>query len=153
MKYFIALLALVAPLSATAANQVSLESTVLVERNAEQADGTVTLTLEEPSRVIPGDNLVFVLRYRNDGAAPAEDFSVTNPMPEAVAFRDTNDAGAVFSVDGGESWGALTQLTVVGEDGVERPASGDDVTHIRWTLAEPIPAGGYGQLTFRGVVR
>lgn len=153
MKYLIALAALMTPFSIAAANQVSLESTVLVERSEEMPDGTTSLTLEEPARVVPGDNLVFVLSYQNTGETPAEDFSVTNPMPDAVAFRDTNDAGALFSVDGGEHYGPLTDLTVTADDGTVRPATSDDVTHIRWTLSEPIPAGQSGQLTFRGVVR
>jgi uncharacterized repeat protein (TIGR01451 family) len=152
MKFLIALFALLAPATAFA-NQVALDSEVFVERNVEQADGTVTVTLVEPSRVVPGDGLVFVLSYRNTSAEPADNFTVTNPLPDAVAFRDTPDTGAVFSVDGGTTFGPLSDLAVTGEDGTQRPARAEDVTHIRWTLTEPIPAGGTGQLTFRGVVR
>jgi len=153
MKYLIALFALIAPAAPILANQVALESTVFVERSEEQADGSVTVALEEPARVIPGDTLVFVLTYENTGAEPAENFAVTNPMPEAVVFVEAMDSGAVYSVDGGITFGALTDLRVASDGGVERDAQPVDVTHIRWTLAEPIAAGASGQLRFRGVVR
>ena len=153
MKYFIALLALIAPASAVLGNQVALDSEVFVERSEEQADGTVTVTLEEPTRVVPGDNLTFVLTYENTGAEAAENFVVTNPMPEAVVFVEVIDGGAVYSVDDGSVFDALTELRITEEGGVERAAQAADVTHIRWTLTEPIPAGASGQLKFRGVVR
>lgn len=153
MKYFIAFLALLAPASAVLGNQVALDSEVFVERSVEQDDGAVTVTLEEPTRVVPGDNLTFVLTYENTGAEAADNFVVTNPMPEAVLFVEAVDGGAVYSVDGGTVFGALNDLRVAGEDGAERPAQAVDVTHIRWTLTEPIPAGASGQLKFRGVVR
>ncbi|MEM8694420.1 MAG: hypothetical protein AAGE05_00170 [Pseudomonadota bacterium] len=153
MKYLIALFALIAPTSAVMANQVALDSEVFVERSEEQADGSVTVTLDEPNRVIPGDTLVFVLTYENTGAEPAENFVVTNPMPDAVAFVEAIDGGAVYSVDYGTTFGSLADLRVFGEGGVQRDAQAVDVTHIRWTLTEPIPVGATGQLRFRGVVR
>lgn len=153
MKYFIAFLALIAPASAVLGNHVALDSEVFVERSEEHADGNVTVTLEEPTRVVPGDNLLFVLTYENTGAEAAENFVVTNPMPEAVFFVEEIDGGAVYSVDGGSVFGPLTELRIASEGGVERDAQAADVTHIRWTLTEPIPAGASGQLKFRGIVR
>jgi hypothetical protein len=152
MKFLIPLFALLAP-AAAFANQVELGSEVFVERNVEQADGSVIVTLTEPSQVVPGDSLVFVLRYENTSAEPVANFTATNPMPDAVAYRDTDSPGAEFSVDGGTIFGLLTDLIVTEEDGTERPARAEDVTHIRWTLTEPIAGNGSGQLTFRGVVR
>ena len=153
MKYFIALLALMAPGSAVLGNQVELESVMFVEHSEEQADGSVTVTLEEPAMVVPGDALTFVLTYENTGSEPAENFVVTNPIPEQVAFIEPLSDGAVFSVDGGTTFGPLTELRIASDGGVERDAQAVDVTHIRWTLAEPIPAGASGELRFRGAVR
>lgn len=153
MKYLIALFALVAPVGALLANQVALDSEVFVERSVEQADGSVTVVVEEPTRVVPGDSLVFVLSYENAGAEPAENFVVTNPMPDAVAFVEAIDGGAVYSVDGGTVFAPLTELRIASDGGVDRAAQPVDVTHIRWTLTEPIAPGASGQLRFRGVVR
>jgi uncharacterized repeat protein (TIGR01451 family) len=153
MKFLFALLALIAPIAANAANEVSLTSSVFVEKTVPQADGRARLVLEEPKIVVPGDKLVFVLNYRNQGAKPATDFVVTNPMPGAVAYQGTPDAGAIVSVDGGKSWGPMASLKVRKADGTVRAAYPEDVTHVRWAMKAPIPVGAAGKLSFRGVVR
>ncbi|HEX6377229.1 MAG TPA: hypothetical protein VFZ91_16075 [Allosphingosinicella sp.] len=152
MKIWLALFALLAPAAAFAADTVSLTSKVFVERVKPGADGKPVTVREAPGVVTPGDKLAFVLRYRNAGAQPATGFVLTNPIPPSVAFTGTDDAGAVVSVDGGKSWGALASLKIAQADGTSRPAVAADVTHIRWALARPIAAGAAGELSFRGVV-
>ena len=152
MKIWLALLALLIPAAAAAGDSVSLTSKVLVERVKPGADGKPVTVREAPGVVTPGDRLVFVLGYRNGGAEPATGFTLTNPIPPSVAFSGTDDAGAVVSVDGGKSWGALASLKVVQADGTSRPAVAADVTHIRWSFERPIAAGSGGELSFRGVV-
>jgi uncharacterized repeat protein (TIGR01451 family) len=152
MKIWLALLALLAPATAFAADNVSLSSKVLVERVKPGADGKPVTVREEPGVVTPGDHLVFVLSYRNKGAEPATGFTLTDPIPPSVAFAGSDDASAVVSVDGGKTWGALASLKVVAADGTSRPAIAADVTHIRWSFGRPIAAGSGGELSFRGVV-
>lgn len=152
MKILLALLALFAPVAASAADNVSLTSKVFVERVKPGANGKPVTVREEPGVVTPGDRLVFVLGYRNGGAEPATGFTLTNPIPPSVAFTGSDDASAVVSVDGGKSWGALASLKVVQADGTSRPAVATDVTHIRWSFGRPIAAGSGGELSFRGVV-
>ena len=152
MKIWLALFALLAPAAASAADNVSLSSKVLVERVKPGADGKPVTVREEPGVVTPGDKLVVVLSYRNRGAAPATGFTLTNPIPASVAFTGTDDSTASVSVDGGKSWGALASLKVVAADGSSRPAAAADVTHIRWSFSQPITAGSGGELSFRAVV-
>ncbi|MGZ8284447.1 MAG: hypothetical protein ACXW27_02645 [Allosphingosinicella sp.] len=152
MKIWIALFALLAPAAASAADNVSLTSKVLVERVKPGPDGKAVTVREEPGVVTPGDKLVVVLSYRNAGAEPATGFTLTNPIPASVAFAGTDDSSASVSVDGGKSWGALASLKVVAADGTSRPAVAADVTHIRWSFGRPIAAGSGGELSFRGVV-
>ncbi|MGZ8418523.1 MAG: hypothetical protein ACXWU3_03480 [Allosphingosinicella sp.] len=152
MKTWIALFALLAPAAASAADNVSLTSKVLVERVKPGPDGKAVTVREEPGVVTPGDKLVVVLSYRNAGAEPATGFTLTNPIPASVAFAGTDDSSASVSVDGGKSWGALASLKVVAADGTSRPAVAADVTHIRWSFGRPIAAGSGGELSFRGVV-
>jgi uncharacterized repeat protein (TIGR01451 family) len=153
MKILLALLALLVPAAVQAAESVSLVSQVLVERVETTPDGRSITTRAEPDVVTPGDRLVFLLSYRNDGAEPATAFVLTNPVPDSVAFAGTDDRSAVVSIDGGKTWGALSSLTVTQTDGTTRPAQVADVTHIRWSLAQPVPSGGAGELSFRGVVK
>jgi len=152
MKIWIALFALLAPAAASAADNVSLTSKVLVERVKPGPDGKAVTVREEPGVVTPGDKLVVVLSYRNKGAEPATGFTLTNPIPASVAFAGTDDSSASVSVDGGKSWGALASLKVPAADGTSRPAVAADVTHIRWSFGQPIAAGSGGELSFRGVV-
>jgi uncharacterized repeat protein (TIGR01451 family) len=152
MKMILTLLALAAPAAALAANDVSLSSEVLVERVKPDAQGKPQLVLEPPAVVTPGERLVFKLDYRNAGAQPATGFVVTNPIPDSVAFVSAEGEAAV-SVDGGKAWGALASLKIKQSDGTLRAAQPADVTHIRWSFAQPIAAGSSGHLSFRGVVK
>lgn len=153
MKILIALFALITPAAAFASSDVSLASEVFVERVREDAAGKKSVVLEPPAVVTPGDRLVFQLSYRNAGAAPATGFEVTNPIPDAVAFSAVEGEGALVSVDGGKSWGALASLKIRQPDGTTRAATAADVSHVRWTFSQPIPAGNGGTLSFRGVVK
>jgi uncharacterized repeat protein (TIGR01451 family) len=152
-KILFFVLACLAPVAASAADSVSLASEILVERTRTDAAGKSAIVREAPKVVTPGDKLVFLLSYRNAGSAPATGFTVTNPVPAAVAFSGADGDGVDLSVDGGKSWGALASLKIAQADGTSRPARPDDITHVRWTFAQPIPAGGTGQLSFRGIVR
>jgi uncharacterized repeat protein (TIGR01451 family) len=152
IRLILALFALSVPAVALAANDVALTSAMFVERSVPLPDGKTRVTLEQPKSVPPGAKLMFVLSYRNQGKAAATNFMVTNPIPAGVAFDSTADGGASYSVDGGKSWGPLTTLRVA-TGGTSRAALPEDVTHIRWVLKTPIPVGGTGKLSFRGLVK
>ncbi len=145
--------ALFASTAAAAGTQVQLSSDVFVEKQIRQPDGSTSLVLEQPKLVTPGDNLVFIVKFKNAGAAPAENFIVTNPVPNAVAFNGTSDGTETVSIDNGENWGLLSALRVKDTEGNLRPAQMADVTHIRWSLNQSLPVGSEGKVIFRGVVR
>lgn len=153
MKHMIAALMALAAAAPAISAPVELASDVFVEREQKRADGTVATVLEAPKLVVPGDQLVFVVRYKNVGAQPATNFTVTNPIPRAVAFSGTMDGTEIVSVDGGKNWGTLSQLKVVNADGNLRQAVPADVTHLKWTMNQTLAAGSAGKLVFRGVVR
>tara|TARA_R110000824_G_scaffold17232_7_gene70270 strand:- start:504 stop:968 length:465 start_codon:yes stop_codon:yes gene_type:complete len=152
-KRFFLAIALIVPGTAMAANNVSLSSDVFIERKVAKPNGTTAVVLEQPKTVIPGDNLVFVVNYKNVGSAPASDFSVTNPLPKAVAFNGTSDGTEIVSVDGGKTWGPLSALTYPRENGEVRPALMTDVTHVKWKFNRALSAGSEGKLIFRGTVK
>ncbi len=153
MRIFLALLMLLMPGVAQAASDVALNSAVFVEKTVSGADGRQKTVLEAPKVVVPGDRLVFVLSYKNQGDRPATDFIVTNPLPGAVAYQGTTDDRAQVSVDGGRNWGALIALKVRESDGSLRSARMEDVTHVRWPMRKSIAPGAKGNLSFRGIVR
>ena len=136
-----------------AATPLQLSSDVFVERHVRHADGSNAVVLQKPNLVTPGDNLVFVVKYKNTGSKATSNISVTNPLPSAVAFNGTSDGLEMVSVDGGKSWGFLSALRVAGQDGKLRSVRMIDVTHIKWNLNQPLSAGSEGKLIFRGVVK
>ncbi len=135
------------PTTAQAADQVRFASDVFVERFVSAPGGGTARVLERADRLTPGDRVIFIVNWT---VARARTFTVTNPMPRAIAFQRSGDGDEEVSVDGGRSWGALGDLQIRDRDGHLRLASPEDVTHLRWT----VPATrGSGQLTYRGVVR
>jgi len=132
---------------------IEISSDVFVERVEIAPDGSRVISLEQPTRVLPGENLIFVLAWRNSGNEAARDFVVTNPLPGAVRFDGTADGREQVSIDGGASWGRLADLFVTLPNGEQRPALRDDVTHVRWVISDEISKGSEGKLKFRGVVR
>lgn len=153
LKYIATFAALAVPGIAVASNNVALSSDVFVERKIEKPNGKTAVLLEQPTTVLPGDNLVFVVKYKNVGDKPATDFSVTNPLPKAVAFNGTSDGAEIVSVDGGKNWGRLSTLTYTRKNGEIRPALSSDVTHIKWKFKRSLSVGSEGKLVFRGIVK
>ena len=153
LKYVSTFVALALPGLAMAANNVALTSDVFVERKVEKSDGKTAVVLEQPKTVLPGDNLVFVVKYKNVGSSPATDFSVTNPLPKAVAFNGTSDGKEIVSIDGGKTWGALSSLMYTRTNGEVRPALMSDVTHVKWKFNRSLSVGSEGKLVFRGTVK
>ena len=147
------ILTLVTGAAAFAATPLELKSDVFVERQIVRSDGSNSVVLEKPNMVTPGDNLVFIVRYKNVGGSTASNFVVTNPLPAAVVFNGTSDGLEIVSIDGGRSWGILGALRVAKADGTFRPATLTDVTHLKWNLNQPLTAGSEGKLIFRGIVK
>lgn len=159
MRIMIAVIALLAPAALVAqqaaAPAVTLTSSIQVVKEVKDTTGKTKRVLEEPKRVLPGDPLVVWLNYRNTGKKPAAAFVINNPIPSAMEYSafGENSGWGVVSVDGGKTFGPIATLKVVGKDGKLRPAIAFDVTHVRWTFKQPIPAGGSGTLSFYGVVK
>jgi hypothetical protein len=151
----------VAPAYAYAGNEdIILASEAMIERSETDASGRERVVLKNPKDVVivPGDRVVFTLKYANKGALPANGFRATNPMPGPVQFVAANEDWAEVSVDGGKTWGKLSDLTVQakGADGVNsvtRAAGPQDVTHVRWVFSSAIAPGSEGSVSYRGVIR
>jgi uncharacterized repeat protein (TIGR01451 family) len=139
--------------TAIAASPIELSSDIFVEKQKKLADGRTSVVLEAPKTILPGDQLVFVVRYKNIGAKPATGFTVTNPIPRAINFSGTSDGNEIVSIDGGKNWGKLSQLRVANAAGVSRPALMTDVTHLKWNMNQALAAGSAGKLIFRGIVK
>ena len=76
MKYILFALALGIPAAAVAQDAVALKSSVFVARAVTDAQGKKKNQLFAPERVLPGEALVIILDYKNNGAKPAANFLV-----------------------------------------------------------------------------
>lgn len=136
----------------TASSPMALKGDVKAVKIVTDADGKGSTELVEPSTIVPGDRLVFGTDYANHSAEPVTGFTVTNPLPAAVRLAPDADPALEVSVDGGKSWGVLAALTATNSDGTTRPATHDEVTHVRWVLASIAP-GASGRLTYPTIIR
>lgn len=137
--------------SAIAQDSLSFEATAFVQKTVVE-DG-IEKTVELPTAtVVPGDLVIFNTTYHNDGTEPVEEFVVTNPIPGPVALSNESSGALVVSVDGGQTFGNLSTMSIAIEPEGERPAVAADVTHIRWTLDRVAP-GESGTLSYKAFVR
>jgi uncharacterized repeat protein (TIGR01451 family) len=139
---------------AAATGPLEITSSMMVEQRSAAADGTTRVALVKPTRVSPGDRIIFVLAYHNVGRQPLSDVVLANPLPRAIGYRSASPGSPApeVSVDG-QTYGALASLRVRALDGSTRAANPDDVTHVRWRLANPVAPGSQGQFAFQAVLK
>ncbi|HWV59344.1 MAG TPA: hypothetical protein VN034_01730 [Sphingopyxis sp.] len=140
---------------AAAQDTGALTSKIELEKSTPAADGQpANKTYVAPDVVVPGDRVRVTLTFTNKGAAAASGVNLVNPIPEGLAFDDTDDsAGFGVSIDGGKNFGPLAALTVPVAAGAPRPAAATDVTHVRWLWPDAIAPGASRSVAFFGRVR
>ena len=140
-----------AAMAAMTAKQV-VEKEIVVRA----ANGSETVRREAADKVTPGETVIYSIRYKNDAAESASDIVLVMPVPKEVSYVEGSvsgeAAGVAFSADGGKTYVARGRLTVE-EGGEQRPARGDEITHIRWTLSQPVPAQGEGEVSYKAILR
>jgi uncharacterized repeat protein (TIGR01451 family) len=144
--------------AAAGAPGLAITAGVLREERVAAADGSTAIRLVAPTRVTPGDHLIYQLTYRNRGTAPASGVVIAYPVPEHLRYAGAPAPSASaamtpdLSVDG-KTFGPLSTLTVRDAAGGTRPAQAGDVRVVRWRLAQPVAAGGEGTVAFRALLK
>lgn len=133
--------------------EVTLNMAAEVEVEIVNEDGQTEIQRVPAAKVIPGDVVIYTINYTNNGSEPAENFVITNPIPQHMVYLTKSaECGSVettFSVDGGNSYDTPGNLTVVNSEGTLAPAKVSDYTHIRWVLNEPVAPHETGQVNFK----
>jgi hypothetical protein len=127
---------------ASAQAPVSFDSAVYVEH---MKPGDVR-QLEPADRLSRGERVVTIVTWKRSAGSGA--FTVTNPLPRAIAYQDSASDDTEVSADGGRTWGKLGSLRIGG-----RYVTAEDVTHVRWRIAPGHAAQGSGQIAYSGIVR
>ena len=136
-------LAITLPAATMAAAQpaIATDSAVFVERMRDNLR-----SLEPAERLSRGDRVVTVVSWTRTGGEGS--FTITNPLPRAIAYQASARDNQEVSVDGGRSWGKLSELRIG-----NRPATPEDVTHMRWRIPALNAARGQGHIAYSGIVR
>ncbi|TAL16466.1 DUF11 domain-containing protein [bacterium] len=154
-----ALLLLLFSSAALAAPKLSIEITAIKEITAIE-NGKSVVKKVPAKEGYPGDVLAYAITYKNDGDANAVGAQIVDPIPNATAYLPgsaaTADAELTFSIDGGKNYSAEpVTYTIADEKGVkvQKTATPEMYTHIKWKLLKPVLPGGTGTLEFKVKVK
>jgi len=150
---------LLTPALVIAAPEVSIK-TVAEKEIVETVKGQPVKKRVPAQNADPGQNLIFTLNYENRGNEKALNVKIDNPIPTNTTYVVGSGIGKnskmLFSIDGGKTYKApsLLKYTVTLSDGkkVEKQASPDQYTNVRWVINE-IPPGGSGKVGFQVKVK
>ena len=138
---------------AQAAGQLALDGAVYQEVEVRTPEGEVVTRRVPAAKVVPGGEVVYEISFSNTGDAPVTNVAIDNPVPPELTFVAVEGSPlTAVSVDGGQAYGALAELSVASADGQARPAQPADVTHLRWVLGEVEP-GSSGKVAFKARVK
>ncbi|MBN8430366.1 DUF11 domain-containing protein [Microbulbifer salipaludis] len=135
---------------------VELETRAFIEVAITDTNGVQSKELQPVERAQPGQEVVFVITYRNTGEEPAENLVVNNRVPKEMVYVADSAQGESaliqVSVDGNR-FGSLQSLQVTEADGSVRAAKASDVVALRWTLQGAVAPGDSGSVRYRAVLK
>jgi uncharacterized repeat protein (TIGR01451 family) len=138
------------------ADGIEVKAVAEIEVKVKAEDGKEVIQRQPAKKVPPGVAVIYTLHAANTGKSPATDVVVTDPIPEHMDYVDgsasTTGTRLTFSADGGKTFVAKDKLVVKGKDGVTRPATPEEVSHIRWQFEKPLAPGESRSVEFRARV-
>lgn len=143
--------------SANTSNAIELTSIVEQEVTTLDEQGNKVVKRVPAEKVLPGKEVIYTTRFKNNGSEPAENIVISNPIPQHTVYKIESAAGqdseVMYSADGGKSFHSSNQLRVVAPNGSERIAVAKDYTDIRWTYRGQLQPGDEGVVEFRVVLQ
>ncbi|HWC73672.1 MAG TPA: hypothetical protein VG454_07015 [Gemmatimonadales bacterium] len=111
---------------------------------------------QKSDAVVPGDVLRYRLHFTNTNSGDVRGVVFTNPVPTGLRYidgsagADRDDVLVEYSADGGKTYSTRPMVSeVVGGKRVQKPASPEQYTHVRWTVRGSIAAGASVTAEFR----
>lgn len=155
MKILTGIALLLLATAAAAQGHLDVQTTVHKEEVVVNAAGEEEKRLVQAERVVPGETVFYTITFTNISDEVADNVVITNPIAENLTYVDGSAAGEgmkiQFSADGGETFAAIAEL-IVTEDGGTRPATAEDLTHVRWTMRNDLAAGAQGIARFAAIL-
>jgi len=111
----------------------------------------------EAKTVVPGDELLYTVFFKNIDRVAVDNISITDPIPKGTVYKDGSAFGAgtdiTFSINGGKSYAAADELTVTNSKGETRRAQAADYTNISWVFKPKLAPGKTGTVQFRVILK
>ena len=121
---------------------VSLKTESQVERDVVDAQGKTSKQLAPPGKIVPGNEIVWVITAHNKCAKPAEKVTINNSVPAQMTYVANSAAGKdatiTYSLDG-RDYAKQIELVVREADGKSRAARADEIKALRWVIASIAP--------------
>ncbi len=140
------------------ASEPPIKLTMSVKEEVKTLDtqGKQTVKYLPPTKITPGDTVIYATKYHNESAKTLHEVIITNPIPKHLTYlnqhSEPNETQVSYSINHGKTFLPADQLMVKNKNGKEQPAKHSDYTHIRWTIPS-ITAGQKGQVSFRAKVQ
>jgi uncharacterized repeat protein (TIGR01451 family) len=141
--------------SEPAPDKPPIEVRVIVERLVTEPlpNGREQRRFVPAGRIQEDDEIYYTVRIRNATGETVTHVTVARPIPANTIYVAGSAVGpaavVTFSVDGGLTFASADALATRSPDGLERPASAADYTHIRWQLNYPLAPGATALARFR----
>jgi len=122
----------------------------------EMKDGKETTKMVPALKVLPGEEVIFEISYKNIGKEAATNVVVSNPVPDHMIYKslEANSEGkGEVSVDKGKSWGDFAALKFTDKLRKARAAQPTDVTHVRWKVAKALQPNEEGKVWLRAILK
>ena len=139
-------------LTGNAHAQVTLENTIKKIETYVAEDGEVKRSAVDAESVVPGDELKYVIRFKNEGEQPVDAGSIVirDLVPEHTEYIAGTAFGSgtniFYSLDG-ENFADPEALKVV-SDGTEVMADAGAYRAIQWSFAPELQPGESGYVSF-----
>lgn len=161
MQLVTIMVALVAALAAipTVAQEPAVEVRLIAEVRMESgASAGNPVRYFVPATVLEqGREVFYTVRIRNPGAESAWNVVVVQRVPQNTSYVPRSAAGPgaeiTLSTDGGRTFAAENALVHTDPNGLTRPGTALDCTHIRWRLRNPLAPGAVALARFRATFR
>lgn len=138
------------------ANGLTAEQMVERATISIDANGNEVRTYARAEEAAPGDEVRYSLTYANLGDTAAESVNLVMPVPGEVTYIETSAVAGTnqlsFSADGGETFAPRAALMTRAGDQL-RPATSDEITHIKWAFTQPIAPAATGSVSFSAVLK
>jgi len=134
-------LALTVGATAAHAQRAASPSLTVAATNRTAAEAAARGATRQDSTVLPGDVIRYTLTFTNTLDHAVRGLKLSNPIPAGLQLVggstsvSRDDARLEFSIDGGKTFSAqpAESVTVDGRT-VQRPASPDRYTNVRWVV-------------------